>query len=122
MSEYTLRKPIEADWNPNGDMWTSLIPASDGAISRDGHCLLDLDAFHEYFVSVVEAKTKLKEQIVKTLQSYGARFYADYEVDRVAYGENKQSDEVRGELEGAARLEFAEAILELVYGDKETEQ
>lgn len=60
----------------------------------------------------------LTQQIENLLQDHGARFYADHEIDRIAYGEHKTSEDVQGEQENEARREFASTVVGLLYPEK----
>lgn len=62
----------------------------------------------------------LKQQIEELLQSYGARFYADYEVDRVSHREKIEAEEAQGRMESRVRAEFADEVLELIQPEKHT--
>ena len=62
----------------------------------------------------------LTRQVEELLQNYGARFFADYEIDRIAYKENIEAQEAGGRMESRARKEFAEQIV-LLFLNQEGE-
>lgn len=120
---FQLRKPLELVdivRNDMGEPADYLFRRTDGSEHEVISC--GEDYVQRVFVPVGSVDN-LKQQIEQLLQSYGARFYADYEVDRVSHREKIEAEEAQGRMESRVRAEFADEVLEL-FGleNKETEQ
>ena len=105
---YVLKRPINA-W-PNFDSNEMVVELE----NDDYRC--SLEAFNEDFVPL--DVSGLTRQVEELLQNYGARFFADYEIDRIAYKENIEAQEAGGRMESRARKEFAEQIVLLLLNQE----
>ena len=105
--QYILRKPVtilhELDYSLELNLGEYMMP-------------VDKDCFKDEFVPLNVAG--LTRQVEELLQNYGARFFADYEIDRVSHKTNIEAQEAGGRMESRARKEFAEQIVLLLLNQE----